>query len=113
MNASRQLSGRICAFRLESATTHPGKQEGLPRVAQSDQKNGTSDSFTGEKVLEEHWKETALLASAAGLRAPSFIHRIIGNANAPNQAKFSHSVAKAPLICTIGNSAFYSLCAPR
>lgn len=54
LNASRQLSERICPFRLSTTTTHPGKKDGFPRVTQSDQKNGTSDSFTGEKVLQEH-----------------------------------------------------------
>lgn len=54
LNASRQLSERIYPFRLSSTTTHPGKKDGFPSVTQSDQKNGTSDSFTGEKVLQEH-----------------------------------------------------------
>lgn len=53
-DASLQLSAHICPLRLQPATTHPGKQEGFPGVTQSDQKNGTSDSFAGEKVLEEH-----------------------------------------------------------
>lgn len=42
----------IACVRL--AATHPGKQEGFPRVTQSHQKNGTSDGFTGQKVLQEH-----------------------------------------------------------
>lgn len=46
----------VASVRLDynPASTHPGKQQGFARVTQSDQENGTSDGFTGEKVLEEH-----------------------------------------------------------
>lgn len=47
--------GRVCASHVRiPVSTHPGKQQGFPRVTQPDQEDGASHGFTGEKVLEEH-----------------------------------------------------------